>query len=168
MDEIYHDESLGAHINIALVRLIMVGYRQVTTSLLQLAGFGGRGGVGPVHWTGCGVGRGWSACRKHFVPRIRTLRPLELRLQGQRHLGMLSGAWGIPCSLEAGSPMPWQLEIPLLEDPVRKWALSRAVTARQVLLWLDPGALGSAVLDRLVASSPPDGGGSSTFLQGLL
>ncbi|XP_013012362.1 A disintegrin and metalloproteinase with thrombospondin motifs 14 isoform X3 [Cavia porcellus] len=28
VDEIYHDESLGAHMNIALVRLIMVGYRQ--------------------------------------------------------------------------------------------------------------------------------------------
>lgn len=32
VNEIYHDESLGAHINIALVRLIMVGYRQVNTS----------------------------------------------------------------------------------------------------------------------------------------
>lgn len=31
VDEIYHDESLGTHINIALVRLIMVGYRQVST-----------------------------------------------------------------------------------------------------------------------------------------
>lgn len=30
VNEIYHDESLGAHINIALVRLIMVGYRQVS------------------------------------------------------------------------------------------------------------------------------------------
>lgn len=29
VNEIYHDESLGVHINIALVRLIMVGYRQV-------------------------------------------------------------------------------------------------------------------------------------------
>uniref|UniRef100_A0A8D0V137 ADAM metallopeptidase with thrombospondin type 1 motif 14 n=1 Tax=Sus scrofa TaxID=9823 RepID=A0A8D0V137_PIG len=28
VNEIYHDESLGVHINIALVRLIMVGYRQ--------------------------------------------------------------------------------------------------------------------------------------------
>ncbi|XP_037660612.1 A disintegrin and metalloproteinase with thrombospondin motifs 14 [Choloepus didactylus] len=28
VDEIYHDKSLGVHINIALVRLIMVGYRQ--------------------------------------------------------------------------------------------------------------------------------------------
>lgn len=32
VDEIYHDESLGAHMNIALVRLIMVGYRQVSHS----------------------------------------------------------------------------------------------------------------------------------------
>lgn len=29
VDEIYHDESLGVHINIVLVRMIMVGYRQV-------------------------------------------------------------------------------------------------------------------------------------------
>ncbi|XP_069466600.1 A disintegrin and metalloproteinase with thrombospondin motifs 14 isoform X2 [Ambystoma mexicanum] len=28
VDEIYHDESLGVHINIVLVRMIMVGYRQ--------------------------------------------------------------------------------------------------------------------------------------------
>nr|XP_044612490.1 A disintegrin and metalloproteinase with thrombospondin motifs 14 isoform X8 [Equus asinus] len=34
VDEIYHDESLGAHINIALVRLIMVGYRQ-SLSLIE-------------------------------------------------------------------------------------------------------------------------------------
>ncbi|KAK2098504.1 A disintegrin and metalloproteinase with thrombospondin motifs 14 [Saguinus oedipus] len=33
-DEIYHDESLGVHINIALVRLIMVGYRQ-SLSLIE-------------------------------------------------------------------------------------------------------------------------------------
>lgn len=33
MDEIYHDESLGVHINIVLVRMIMVGYRQVNTVL---------------------------------------------------------------------------------------------------------------------------------------
>ncbi|XP_075390155.1 A disintegrin and metalloproteinase with thrombospondin motifs 14 isoform X2 [Tenrec ecaudatus] len=31
VDEIYHDDSLGVHINIALVRLIMVGYRQSLT-----------------------------------------------------------------------------------------------------------------------------------------
>lgn len=31
VDEIYHDESLGVHINIVLVRMIMVGYRQVRT-----------------------------------------------------------------------------------------------------------------------------------------
>ena len=55
VDEIYHDESLGTHINIALVRLIMVGYRQVTPPPPQ-AGFGGRRGVGLVHWTDSGVG----------------------------------------------------------------------------------------------------------------
>lgn len=33
VDEIYHDESLGAHVNIALVRLVMVGYRQVRPHL---------------------------------------------------------------------------------------------------------------------------------------
>uniref|UniRef100_A0A8C6Y3U6 ADAM metallopeptidase with thrombospondin type 1 motif 14 n=1 Tax=Naja naja TaxID=35670 RepID=A0A8C6Y3U6_NAJNA len=31
VNEIYHDESLGVHINIALVRMIMVGYRQSIT-----------------------------------------------------------------------------------------------------------------------------------------
>lgn len=35
MDEIYHDESLGAHVNIALVRLIIVGYRQVSPCCLE-------------------------------------------------------------------------------------------------------------------------------------
>uniref|UniRef100_A0A8D2IS80 ADAM metallopeptidase with thrombospondin type 1 motif 14 n=1 Tax=Varanus komodoensis TaxID=61221 RepID=A0A8D2IS80_VARKO len=34
VDEIYHDESLGAHINIVLVRMIMVGYRQ-SISLIE-------------------------------------------------------------------------------------------------------------------------------------
>ncbi|KAM4839072.1 A disintegrin and metalloproteinase with thrombospondin motifs 14 isoform 2-T2 [Urocitellus parryii] len=34
VDEIYHDESLGAHVNIALVRLVMVGYRQ-SLSLIE-------------------------------------------------------------------------------------------------------------------------------------
>ncbi|XP_028915155.1 A disintegrin and metalloproteinase with thrombospondin motifs 14 [Ornithorhynchus anatinus] len=34
VDEIYHDESLGVHINIALVRMIMVGYRQ-SMSLIE-------------------------------------------------------------------------------------------------------------------------------------
>ncbi|XP_055454814.1 A disintegrin and metalloproteinase with thrombospondin motifs 14 [Psammomys obesus] len=34
VDEIYHDASLGAHVNIALVRLIMVGYRQ-SLSLIE-------------------------------------------------------------------------------------------------------------------------------------
>lgn len=33
VDEIYHDESLGVHINIVLVRMIMVGYRQVNPAL---------------------------------------------------------------------------------------------------------------------------------------
>lgn len=30
VDEIYHDESLGTNINVVLVRMIMVGYRQVS------------------------------------------------------------------------------------------------------------------------------------------
>ncbi|NXT48981.1 ATS14 metalloproteinase, partial [Pluvianellus socialis] len=34
VDEIYHDESLGIHINIVLVRMIMVGYRQ-SVSLIE-------------------------------------------------------------------------------------------------------------------------------------
>ncbi|XP_062070728.1 A disintegrin and metalloproteinase with thrombospondin motifs 14 isoform X3 [Lepus europaeus] len=34
VDEIYHDESLGTHVNIALVRLVMVGYRQ-SLSLIE-------------------------------------------------------------------------------------------------------------------------------------
>ncbi|XP_040218263.1 A disintegrin and metalloproteinase with thrombospondin motifs 14 isoform X1 [Rana temporaria] len=34
VDEIYHDESLGVHINIVLVRIIMVGYRQ-SISLIE-------------------------------------------------------------------------------------------------------------------------------------
>lgn len=46
MDEIYHDESLGAHINIVLVRLIIVGYRQVTNTL-------------PGSWLALGTGGGW-------------------------------------------------------------------------------------------------------------
>lgn len=32
VDEIYHDESLGTNINIVLVRMIMVGYRQVSVA----------------------------------------------------------------------------------------------------------------------------------------
>ncbi|XP_054030606.1 A disintegrin and metalloproteinase with thrombospondin motifs 14-like [Dryobates pubescens] len=32
VDEIYHDESLGVHMNIVLVRMIMVGYRQTVTA----------------------------------------------------------------------------------------------------------------------------------------
>lgn len=45
VDEIYHDESLGTLINIALVRLIMVGYRQVNyLSTGRIWGWGnGRG-----------------------------------------------------------------------------------------------------------------------------
>ena len=46
VDEIYHDESLGVHINIALVRLIMVGYRQVNPCVnrqcLEGEGVGGQ------------------------------------------------------------------------------------------------------------------------------
>ncbi|KFU90053.1 A disintegrin and metalloproteinase with thrombospondin motifs 14, partial [Chaetura pelagica] len=34
VDEIYHDESLGVHINIVLVRMVMVGYRQ-SVSLIE-------------------------------------------------------------------------------------------------------------------------------------
>ncbi|XP_072881371.1 A disintegrin and metalloproteinase with thrombospondin motifs 14 isoform X5 [Hemitrygon akajei] len=34
VDEIYHDESLGTHINIVLVRMIMIGYRQ-SISLIE-------------------------------------------------------------------------------------------------------------------------------------
>lgn len=33
VDEIYHDESLGTNINIVLVRMILVGYRQVSEHL---------------------------------------------------------------------------------------------------------------------------------------
>lgn len=56
VDEIYHDESLGVHINIALVRLIMVGYRQVN-HLVSRQGLGGEGlwgqSVGPaMAWAG--------------------------------------------------------------------------------------------------------------------
>ena len=29
MNEIYHDESLGVHINVVLVRMIMLGYAKV-------------------------------------------------------------------------------------------------------------------------------------------
>lgn len=38
VDEIYHDESLGTDINVVLVRMIMVGYRQVSnaTDLLKV------------------------------------------------------------------------------------------------------------------------------------
>ncbi|KAL7990399.1 hypothetical protein Chor_013829 [Crotalus horridus] len=31
VNEIYHDESLGVHINVILVRMILVGYRQSIT-----------------------------------------------------------------------------------------------------------------------------------------
>lgn len=30
MNEIYHDESLGVHINVVLVRMIMLGYAKVS------------------------------------------------------------------------------------------------------------------------------------------
>lgn len=33
MDEIYHDDSLGTHLNLVIVRLIMVGYYQVCPPL---------------------------------------------------------------------------------------------------------------------------------------
>lgn len=59
MDEIYHDESLGAHVNIALVRLIMVGYRQVSPR--------GRGqGV-------VAVGGGWRTSRRvtYQIPLLK-------------------------------------------------------------------------------------------------
>ncbi|KAG2462618.1 ATS14 metalloproteinase, partial [Polypterus senegalus] len=36
VDEIYHDESLGTHINIVLVRIIMVGYRQIQRSMMTV------------------------------------------------------------------------------------------------------------------------------------
>lgn len=35
VDEIYHDESLGTNINIVLVRMIMVGYRQVSFGIME-------------------------------------------------------------------------------------------------------------------------------------
>lgn len=34
MNEIYHDESLGVHINVVLVRMIMLGYAKVSEPLL--------------------------------------------------------------------------------------------------------------------------------------
>lgn len=38
VNEIYHDESLGVHINVVLVRMIMLGYAKVrlTISLINL------------------------------------------------------------------------------------------------------------------------------------
>lgn len=36
MNEIYHDESLGVHINVVLVRMIMLGYAKVREPLLHL------------------------------------------------------------------------------------------------------------------------------------
>lgn len=36
MNEIYHDESLGVHINVVLVRMIMLGYAKVSEPLLHL------------------------------------------------------------------------------------------------------------------------------------
>lgn len=34
MNEIYHDESLGVHINVVLVRMIMLGYAKVSPRVL--------------------------------------------------------------------------------------------------------------------------------------
>lgn len=36
VNEIYHDESLGVHINVVLVRMIMLGYAKVSEPLLHL------------------------------------------------------------------------------------------------------------------------------------
>lgn len=33
VNEIYHDESLGVHINVVLVRMIMLGYAKVSQAL---------------------------------------------------------------------------------------------------------------------------------------
>ena len=33
MNEIYHDESLGVHINVVLVRMIMLGYAKVSFTI---------------------------------------------------------------------------------------------------------------------------------------
>lgn len=89
VDEIYHDESLGVHINIALVRLIMVGYRQVNPRVnrqcLREKGWGARASD-QLRYRG-----GITASRKHFVSKIRTPKPLELRFQWRRHLGLVSG-----------------------------------------------------------------------------
>lgn len=39
MNEIYHDESLGVHINVVLVRMIMLGYAKVSKPLDQFSAF---------------------------------------------------------------------------------------------------------------------------------
>lgn len=36
VNEIYHDESLGVHINVVLVRMIMLGYAKVSELLVLL------------------------------------------------------------------------------------------------------------------------------------
>lgn len=166
VDEIYHDESLGAHINIALVRLIMVGYRQVTP-LRQQAAFGGGRGVGLMHRTGCGVGRPWSASGKHFVSRIRTLRPLEPRLQGKRHVGMLPQGLGgalQPRKRTVLQPGSWRA-LSLRNrcgDGLRAGAVTK--TSPALVGHWGPGLCNL----RPVSYFPPNGGGHRTFLQGLL
>lgn len=37
VNEIYHDESLGVHINVVLVRMIMLGYAKVSKPLNQFS-----------------------------------------------------------------------------------------------------------------------------------
>jgi len=39
VNEIYHDESLGVHINVVLVRMIMLGYAKVNKPLNQFSAF---------------------------------------------------------------------------------------------------------------------------------
>lgn len=39
VNEIYHDESLGVHINVVLVRMIMLGYAKVSKPLNQFSAF---------------------------------------------------------------------------------------------------------------------------------
>lgn len=75
MDEIYHDESLGAHVNIALVRLIMVGYRQVSPLLT-------------------GREAGWMA---RLAYSIRTQRLLETLLGQRQWVGLVTGKRDILC-----------------------------------------------------------------------
>lgn len=39
VNEIYHDESLGVHINVVLVRMIMLGYAKVSQPLGRFSAF---------------------------------------------------------------------------------------------------------------------------------